>query len=206
MNAIDELVCKTNEVFTNPITVLPAIKAEVADRIKTYRDAGLVKQASQQEYLARCEQAQALGFIKITMPEIVNILRPEYRGGSPYEISGQDRGHRSRLEYFLARNGLSCSDDVYWNFADWHPGGTWFQWDALRVRTGPLDSLKMPIPYGVVLRVQELKALKLFNLFSVHAPIELFRNSEVRRDNDPVVTASICDPEHKETLFFVAKW
>ena len=82
-----------------------------------------------------------------------------------------------------------------------------------RCRFGKLDYLKRDIPYGVVLRIQEVKELKLFNVFHVLAPIEAW---ERKTDIDPIVVATIWElPPNKDGAyktagqvahFFLAQW
>jgi hypothetical protein len=76
-----------------------------------------------------------------------------------------------------------------------------------------LDYLKREIPYGVVLRINECKQLKLFNAFSVLAPMEAW---EKKTDIDPIVVATIWElPLNNEKKrasagqvahFFLAQW
>jgi len=78
---------------------------------------------------------------------------------------------------------------------------------------GKLDYLKREIPYGVVLRINEIKKLNLFNVFNVIAPIEAW---ERKTDHDPIVMATIWEIEYNPNSedrsagdiahFFVAQW
>jgi hypothetical protein len=82
------------------------------------------------------------------------------------------------------------------------------------VQFGKLNYLKRDIPYGVVLRINECKELKLFNVFQVLAPMEAW---EKKTDIDPIVVASIwemppkIDEKSGRTAgqvahFFLAQW
>lgn len=84
--------------------------------------------------------------------------------------------------------------------------------EVWRVRFGKLNYLKRDIPYGVVLRMNEVKKLKLFNVFNVMAPIEAW---ERKTDIDPIVVATIWElikDEHGDRIagqvahYFLAQW
>ena len=67
------------------------------------------------------------------------------------------------------------------------------------------------IPYGVVLRINELKDVKIFNTFNVLAPIEAWTH---QTDIDPIIVGSIWELPKKDGRhnragiqhFFVAQW
>ncbi len=84
-------------------------------------------------------------------------------------------GNKSEVYYRKVKTGM-------WFIPPFSPQE---QWACMH---GKLDYLRPAIPYGVVLRLNELKKLKLFNSFSVIAPVEAFKNET---DLDPIVLGEI---------------
>jgi hypothetical protein len=90
------------------------------------------------------------------------------------------------------------------------PFGKVTKWE---VHSGKLDYLKREIPYGVVLRINKLKELKLFNAFGAVAPKEAWWS---QKEIDPIIFGAIWemppDDQGKITtagnskLYFIAKW
>ena len=82
-------------------------------------------------------------------------------------------------------------------------------------RLGRLDYLTIPLPYGVVLRINELKERKFFNAFNVLAPIDAWME-EPKAQIDPIVVGTIwempidyegwCGTAGETNHFFIAQW
>jgi len=82
-----------------------------------------------------------------------------------------------------------------------------------------ISRLRRPLPYSIILKINELQDLKIFNMFSVVAPSsELVHSESERRARDPYLYASIrpigLDPTAPEGFrdfkygraFYVARW
>lgn len=166
----------------------------------------------------RVEQAETMGFVQMDSEELVEMLM-----GSPHNEIG-DHPNRQNHEWvynhhhdeiWTSKTWGAKPDDFYLlekKNAWWLP--PFGKKEIWRCRFGRLDYLKRDIPYGVVLRINELKELKIFNAFNVLAPLEAW---ESKTDIDPIVVASIWElplnektgkssTSGEEKHFFVAQW
>lgn len=167
----------------------------------------------------RCWQAEKMGFQKLASGVMVEMLM----GESHTETNETDE--RQVHEWVYNHH----DDEVYTKEKGWGSEPTTFirmeraglwcyppfskkqKWAC---RFGKLDYLKRDIPYGVVLRINECKALKLFNAFNVLAPMEAW---ERKTDIDPIVVATIWEMPPKDDSektpkagqvahYFLAQW
>jgi hypothetical protein len=172
----------------------------------------------------RCEQAEMLGFKQIESWDMATMLM----GQEPTDQKERDDMARQTYEYLFNHHTdeIFEKDACVWGGKPvdfYHLANTtpWFlppfeKKEMWRCRFGKLDYLKRIIPYGVVLKIQEVKKLKLFNVFNVMAPLEAW---EAKTDIDPIVVATIwqiTDKHEKSSEefntagttahFFLAQW
>lgn len=195
-------------------------------KIEALEEANLMKQRAAAIFDMRCEQAETMGFRKMLSEEMVEALMGEKHteGGDENE----DEPRQSHEWFFNHHNevileGSACNWGGHpHDFLNVTQKGKWFlppfnnieNWCC---RFGKLDYLKREIPYGVVLRIQEVKKLNLFNVFNVMAPKDAWERDE---DIDPIVVATIWEilPSEDEkdkrefatagqaAHFFLAQW
>jgi len=142
--------------------------------------------------------------MKLTQLSPIQIKRVQYQG----EL-GITNCHYSAL--------CSCGKTI---FVRKEKVNAWFmppfkEQEIWRCQFGKLDYLKREIPYPVVLQINELKKLKVFNCFNVLAPMEAW---ERKTDIDPIVVATVWEipPNEKKdeppnkagqaAHFFLAQW
>lgn len=219
MLILDELKAASDAVFEADELKIP----EPSIRWKDCLDE-LEKQELQQQY-ERClfdmrvEQAKMMGFPAITSAEAVEMLM-----GEPH-TNEEEKASRQNHEWFYNHHTgkLLMGSECNWggeptDFYMFRKEGPWWvppfaKREVWRCRWGKLDYLERKIPYGVLLRINELKELKMFNAFSVVAPIEAWQH---QTDIDPVVVGSIWElPKNEEGRFskagdtqhfFIAQW
>lgn len=219
MMTLTEIKTQTDKVFGNENLTLPEPNHHWQRKLEALEEANLEQQHRSCLFDMRCEQAATLGFEAIESEEMVEMLM----GESPTTIK-EEVGERQQHEYFynhitgVTLEGSECNwggkpSQFYREekkFQWWIPPfGKFEKW---RCQFGKLDYLKRKIPYGVVLRINEVKSLNLFNVFNVMAPMEAW---ERKTDTDPVVVATIWSIEDKGDKaskagqvqhFFLAQW
>ncbi|MCK9459588.1 MAG: hypothetical protein M0R80_08115 [Proteobacteria bacterium] len=170
----------------------------------------------------RCEQATKLGFAQLDSGDMVEMLMgsraTSHSGSGDRQVFEWMYNHHTDTETSgkdctwggLATDFVRNEEVVTGRFLKRKT-----QKEVWRCRFGKLNYLQRDMPYGVILRMLEIKKLKLFNAFNVCAPIEAW---ERRTDIDPIVVASIFEitsEKHKEdeyntagqvAHFFVAQW
>jgi myosin-crossreactive antigen len=167
----------------------------------------------------RCEQATTLGFEAIDSAEMVKMIMGEEHTHKDDEV-----GERQTHEFFYNHiTGTTLAgDDCNWGgqpsqLHHMYKKNPWYMppfvhFEKWRCQFGKLDYIKREIPYGVVLRLNEVKKLNLFNVFNIMAPMEAW---ERKTDIDPIVVAtiwSIADENGKAKQadqvqhFFLAQW
>lgn len=224
---LEEVKHQTETVFDKKL-VKPEAPVLWRDKIATYREAGLINQMSSAIFDMRCEQAIEIGFKRIESDEMVKMLMGEphnktYQSAERYNYEWMYNHHTD-----VEKLGVEAP-------GQWHGFHTFFEkienvllpskwWQAYGSATeeklswqaifGKLNKLKRTIPYGVVLKIQETKKLKLFNSFNVLAPREAW---EIKTDIDPIIVATIWEiiPEENKpgsysagqvAHFFLAQW
>lgn len=169
----------------------------------------------------RCEQADKMGFMRLTSGQAVEMLM----GEAHTDTKERDDVPRQTYEWFYNHHDgvLLEKDKCNWggfpiDFWRMERKSFWYmppfaKVEKWRCRFSKLDYLKREIPYGVLLRINELKELKLFNVFNIVAPLEAFeRNTDI----DPIVLATIWEvpPRDKDKgstagqaqHYFLAQW
>jgi len=168
-------------------------------KIEALEEASLWRQRQAAIFDMRCEQADTMGFQKLTSDEMVVMIMGE-------EHTHDEEGQRQSYEWFYNHHtDKTETTDCKWggsveDFIKMEKKNRWFlspfsETEKWRCRFGKLDHLKQEIPYGVVLKMQELKKLNLFNVFNILAPIEAW---ERETDIDPIVVATIWEITDKE--------
>ncbi len=212
---VSELVTSTDQVFQDLISKNSAQKLkddEFQMRAQAYMDANLSSHLRILSYDYRVDKAKNLGLIAHPLDKFVSILM----GNPPTRISTSWGHFTYEYVYDFVKNTELDRSDL------WVPNltflrGHWWSKDHYVVQNRPMGQLLRPIPYGVVLRLQEIKELKLFNAFSVLAPREAFATQQFA--HDPIVIGEMWrneTPQRNEydslydstqqTYFFIAKW
>jgi hypothetical protein len=213
MLTLEEIKATTANIH---ITSLPPINNEDWTRkIKALQEAHLYDQMNRVKFEARVWQAEQLGFVRLTGKEAVTMLM-----GKPptFSMKELDQTHRHEYLYdhvydtdkhtsflFSSLDGFHPTDFYRYERRRWFPLTHKKVWTC---RMGSLGALAKDIPYGVVLRVNEVKNLKLFNAFTAVAPIELWLDKPTPR-TDPIVLATIYANTYnveKAAHFFLAQW
>lgn len=190
-------------------------------KIKALKEANLDNQRAAAIFDMRCEQVTSMGFKQIDTSEMVEMLM-----GSPHTETedGKER-HNHEYVYFHDTDKELVGKDCNWGgeptiFIRKEKVNAWYmppfkEQEVWRCQFGKLDYLKREIPYPVVLQINELKKLKVFNCFNVLAPMEAW---ERKTDIDPIVVATVWEipPNEKKdespnkagqaAHFFLAQW
>lgn len=188
-------------------------------KLEALEEAHLEKQHRSCLFDMRCEQAQTLGFEALESEEMVEMIMGEAATDTREEV-----GERQNHEFFynhitgITLEGKDCNWGSKPNqFCYLYKKNGWFLppfglFEKWRCQFGKLDYLKREIPYGVILRINEVKSLSLFNVFNVLAPMEAWERAT---DIDPIVVATIWEIEDKNgeaktagqvQHFFLAQW
>ncbi len=198
MLVYDVIQRKADRVFRQGRLELPTTEAweERLSRIKSLND-----EKSKVIYDFRRWQAKELGFPQVTMRDIVEGYMGSWSTGnhkeektSPYDWmynhhTGRNEGKRwHRAKHFWYRYESK-------GFFAWPPYGSKLAWGVQVVK---LNDLQQEIPYGVMLKVLEVKALKIFNAFHV---IEV--NAPAAPVRKPLLLGSIFElpPSNHKTKF-----
>lgn len=205
---------------SDPREVVPEPSLHWKRKIEALEEASLMKQRAAAIFDMRCEQAATMGFQRITSTDMITMLMGE-ESTDNFEADAGRQTHEWFYNHHtgVTLEGSKCTwggkpqdyvrkirSSLKWH---WPPFGKEEVW---RCRFGKLDYLKREIPYGVILRIQELKKLNLFNAFNVIAPIEAW---ERETDIDPIVVAAIWElPPTNDgsgtagqvAHFFLAQW
>ena len=213
----------TDQIFVKKLEI-PKPSPLWQEKLDALEAAGLWRQRAAALFDMRCEQAALMGFKRLERTDMVKMLM----GGEAHTHTDSEIGERQTHEYFYNHHdGVTLvGKDCNWGSKPTHyirkERAVWWKppfsaAEKWRVIDGKLDFIKREIPYGVVLKMNELKELKLFNGFSIIAPKEAW---ERRTENDPIVYAEIwelpntqpnIDKTEKQTSglsaqFFLAQW
>lgn len=217
---LKDIKLSTDVIFNNHMDV-PVPPVIWKDRLEALSEAGFENHRTSCLFDMRCWQAEEMGFKRIESGEMVKMLTGEHATSF---IDGDVR-HIHEYVYNHHTDSVFDSEDKWGGFPTifirkekkgkwyWPPFGEVETW---RVQMGKFNYLKRDIPYGVVLKINEVKKFKLFNVFSVMAPMEAW---ERKTDIDPIAIASIWELPFKEPYkekksssagqtahFFLAQW
>jgi hypothetical protein len=204
MLILDKIKEDTESIFNQAIKV-PEPPLIWRDKMEALASANLINQRASLIFDMRKWQAKELGFVELQSSEMVEMIM-----GEPFTES-EDGKVRQNHEWLYNHHTDELLGNTWGGFPTifrhkekmnfWHlpPFAIKTKWE---VQFGKLDYLKREIPYGVVLRIEEIKKLKLFNAFNVMAPMEAW---ERKTDIDPIVVASIWEfPLNEEKLYKIA--
>jgi hypothetical protein len=217
MQTLDQLQEKSNQLWHEDKFVIPSIPINTQDYIQAYRDLNLNKHANELYFHARCQQAISMGFSFLTPFEIAKMLicKPNAK------IIKVDRYESYEQNWFYDHLFDKCYDQTTAKFSQLplmsYETNKWFNRE--KICMVPINMLKCAIPYGVLLRIMELKKLKLFNCFYAFAPEQVIRTEMYIKPAsvDPVIVATMSNGHHinhntvyinrhELAHFFVAKW
>lgn len=209
---------QTNEVFEDDLLQkAQSLKHDMQiankDKMLALKIANLSTHISRLEKQINSKVATELGFQEFTIEGLARLLMQEEE--LPISI---ERMNSMMYEWFYAkeefkkfielfRRGEISAQSVNVIFKK-----RFFSKKAKKetCRFGSLNGLKVDIPYGVVLRINELKNLGIFSCFNVIAPETAWHENKYV---DPIVVASIAEISPWGTVsletmshFFVAKW
>lgn len=206
----------TNEIFDGFSVMVPEPDILWKDRIQALEEANLGSHRTSCIFDMRRDQAAKLGFEQLHSSELVEMLM-----GEPHTES-KDGPTRHYYEWAYNHHKDEQLNETWGAkpeiFIRTEKKGLWYYPPFSKIKKwecqfGKLNYLKRDIPYGVILRINECKKLKLFNVFNVLAPMEAW---ERKTDIDPIVVASIwelpLDKEGNSTTagqvahYFLAQW
>lgn len=206
---------------------IPEPSAHWQRKIEALEEADLENHRRAAIFDMRCEQAGLLGFHQINTSDMVEMLM----GERPTRTIDGDTRHTYEWVYFHMHDEVETKTN--WGGKPtifirerqvrakrwWWPPFAKKTVEDWRCQFGKLDYLKREIPYGVVLKLNELKKLKLFNCFNILAPMEAW---ERKTDIDPILVGTLwefpLDPNddrdkdgHSHSAgqtahFFIAQW
>lgn len=201
---------KTEEIFEEGKEFkIPEPPVHLKDKLAALKESKLERQYRRCLFDVRVDQAKAVGFVPLTVGDMAEMLmgEPHTTAEVQWWLNAADYGwvynhHQDKIE---SNSPISVHPTDFIR-----KGGFWtFDKDIWRCRFASLDYLK-DIPYGVVLRINELKKFKFFNAFNAMAPREAWVEDVFTAD--PIVVATIWEmpSEEKSTgdrqHFFVAQW
>ena len=198
---LQKVKMEINTIFEKEM-VIPEYSHHTKRQLTALKEANLTKQQRLTKFNARCEMAKELGFRELSIEDMTTMLGEKNDNSYLDEYRGSDYTH----EYFYDHiNQSLCNDRTtrpYLINVKCVNGS----YNNLLISN--LDNLKIEIPYGIVLRLNEIKKLNFFNCFNVVAPESCFRQLEYK---DPIVLATICEAHDKVNLgsrryFFLAQW
>lgn len=206
---LEEVIEKTGPLFEKPLEI-PVPSLHWKRKLEALEEAGLMRQRAACLFDMRVEQAKAMGFQQMTLEEAVEALMGEpptddrVRNDLPRHIVRKFANHH---------NGEML---VGWGSRphEWIRSGGFWRREKWRCRSGGIDNLKAEVPYGVVLKLNEVRRIGLFNYVEwAVAPDHAWIASST---DDPILLATVSelppDPEGKyngsgrEANFFVAQW
>ena len=222
MLTLQEVQEKTTQIFEQADgmgthnLVVPTPPIIWKDKLNALEEENLLNKRAALLFDMRKWQVTEMGFKEIKTPELVEMLmgephteeiegktRQNYEWAYNHhtdELLGKDWGGMPAIYNRVVRTGL-------WHLPPFAKKTVW------TCQSGRLDYLKREIPYGVILRINECKKLKLFNVFNVIAPKEAWENET---EIDPIVVATIWELPFKASgkndsagqtaHFFLAQW
>lgn len=220
MTTIAEMEDRTKGIFGGD-NGIPIPEISWQRKLDTFEAAGLLKDRARAIFSMRCEQAEKMGFQKVHATELVTAMMGEAPTTEVTEAERQNHewfyNHHTGVVIDDPKKSWGCKPTDY--IKTWRKNGWWLPpFNTVRkwtVRFGKISQLKRDLPPDISLRLVDMKSLKLFNAFSVLAPLEAF---ETQTDISPVVIASIWEipPDDKENdkystsgfqaNYFLAKW
>lgn len=222
MPTIQECIEATRPLFERSEAALPEappISAHWQRKIEAMEANGLRRQAELVKFEQRCDQAARFGFTPLQPAEMVEMLMGQphtyVRRGEPLPLEYVYNHHTDAVE-----QGQNCP---------WERGVRIFVRQGWRGMIGgearavwrccfaSPDHLTITIPYGVALKMLEVKQLRLFNTFNILAPIEAWQENVIEKI-DPILAGAVWqitrNPDTRRgglvpgkiQDFFIAQW
>jgi hypothetical protein len=217
MTKLEELAEKTEAVLSldeGEGLQLPDLSIQTKDYIDAYRALGLTNHESDLHFYAKCEIAKKVGLQQVSEEEVTKMLIGDEAAKVKSTIASLSTVEVEEFfdplfnKIYRANYRGRTFHPPFWSTAAWEP-----------IHMVPLSGLKCAIPYGVLLRIIELKKLNFFNCFLAFAPESVIREGTYSRIArvDPVIVASLAKGHKKSgdriltdniefAHFFVAKW
>lgn len=166
------------------------------DYLAALKDCNLKAHKAELEKYRRHLVAANLGFPQITVEQAITAMV-----GEPIVFMDvwEDDEYRQEYEYSVTSARMTPERFIVRKASD----RRWFP-ERLHYTLGTLAHLNDLIPYGVLLRVKELRDSEMFDCFHVVAPTAYFAREMVARP-DPVVLGTIY-LDDKYLHYFVAQW
>jgi hypothetical protein len=220
MTKLETLAEKTEAVFdVEDGLKLPDFSTQTKDYIDAYRELGLTNHESDLHYFAKCEIAKKAGLQEVSEEEIVRMLTND-----EVKIKRTIDSDFAEIEEFFDPLFNETYKATFRKRVFSSPFMAKIKFEPIHMV--PLSGLKCAIPYGVLLRVLELRKLNFFNCFLAFAPETVIREGTYARAArvDPVIVASLAKGHTRESdwrrnsadrintqniefaHFFVAKW
>lgn len=179
MMTLKELDERTGEIFGANNTI-PQPEIVWQRKLDALEAAGLHKERAAAIFEMRCTQASEMGFLKVTIAELVK------------EITGDSHTHsdtnaeRQNHEWFYNHHNDDLITDPSKSWGGkpndykfmWRKNGWWLppftkvaKWN---IRLGKIGYVKRQMPHDLALRVHDLKKLKIFNVFNYLGPVESY--------------------------------
>jgi len=213
MLTFEEIITETNPIFEKEL-VLPEPPIKFKDQMEALEEAKLPRQRSACIFEMRNWQAKEMGFKFLTLDDIVKMLMKEshtnLKDGEEQKNEWVYNHHTDKVETNWTTTVQSYTRQERTSL--WHlpPFSKQTKWEVL---SGKMDYLKREIPYGIVLKINELKKLKIFNSFCIVAPKDAWWT---QKEIDPIIYGEIYqlppDDKGKYTTsgttnnYFIAKW
>lgn len=203
-------------------------------RVEAARQLDLAWQSDHQSYVGRIAAAARTGLKRTSLQEAVSMMTNKQIGSLSTDNEDPTRQLPFRNPWAESSGVFASLMQAAWDFFSvtesdeaiewcrWGKGfriarqyvdvGGWFSHERFVVTR--LDSLRASIPYGVMLRIEELRSAQLFDCFSVIAPESLVKRLPVAQ-LDPIVIGSIYNRSYiptdhgdrgGEAHFVVAQW
>lgn len=221
MLTLAELKAKGEQVFVEDQKLaIPDPGIHWRDKLEALKESNLQQQYERCLFEMRVEQVTLMAFQPFTIAELTEIIM-----GEEHTDIEDAKNHQSYEWMYNHHTGTILSGDgCGWggtaeDFYLMRKESPWYlppfcKKEVWRCRFGKLDYLERQIPFGVVLKINELKDLKVFNCFNVLAPKEAW---EHQTDIDPIVVGSIWELPMNEKKkrqtkagdvqhFFIAQW
>jgi hypothetical protein len=217
MITLEEVQKQTESIFEPNDLKIPEPPVTWKDKLIALNEANLLKQKAALLLDMRKWQANQMGFKEIETNDLPKMLM-----GKDFTEQGElPDSERQAYEWSYNHHTDQILEKWGGNPTQWHRKvkvGPWFLPPFSKkliwtVRMGKLDYLKREIPYGVILKINECKKIKLFNCFNVIAPLEAWQQ---KTTIDPIVVATIWElPPNDQgefkmagnsAHFFLAQW
>lgn len=184
------------------------ISPDIRRRIEAFQSAGMLSHADELIFNIRCNRAR-LKFATCPLSSFVEILT-----GKPHTHLFEST---ERQPYEWAYNHLDGKEYV-------SPNCTYYTdqivfariekrfWDNLkevwRVQVDRLDAFEPKVPYGIVLKINEIKKLKLFNAFCILAPTAQYKSLNTAMALGEIwhLTREVDFYSVNRAYFLIAKW